>query len=67
MDNDRIINLGEDLRNHVFEILDQEIEITGMDAGAVAKAVEDVFVKTLQGIMGDETAGYRVPKGWESI
>lgn len=67
MDNDRIIQLGEDLRNHVFEILDQEIEITGMDAGAVAKAVEDAFVKALQGIMEDETAGYRVPKGWESI
>lgn len=64
MDNDRIIELGEDLRDHVFNILDQEIELTGMDAGAVAKATEEAFVKALQKIMED---GYRVPKGWESI
>jgi len=53
MNNDRIIDLGEDLRNHVFETLDAEIELTGEDAGKVAKAVEDAFVKALQALIND--------------
>ena len=51
MDNDRIIDLGEDLRSDVFELLDQETDLTGDDAGAVAKAVEDAFVQALQKIV----------------
>ncbi|RKZ78519.1 MAG: hypothetical protein DRQ35_05820 [Gammaproteobacteria bacterium] len=51
MHNDRIIDLGEDIRNHTFETLDAEPEITGADAGKVAAAVEEAFVKTLQAIM----------------
>ena len=52
MHNDRIIDLGEDLRNHVFEVIDQEPDLTGDDAGIVARAVEEAFVKALQKIMG---------------
>jgi hypothetical protein len=48
MHNDRIIQLGEDIRNHVFETLDAEPELTGQDAGKVASAVETAFVQTLQ-------------------
>ena len=44
----RIIDLGEDLREHVFEVLDSEPEMTGMDAGKVAAAVEKAFVEALQ-------------------
>jgi len=51
MDNDRIIDMGEDLRSYVFELLDQETDLTGFDAGAVAKAVEDAFVQALQKIV----------------
>jgi len=51
MTNDRIIDLGEDIRNDVFNLLDQEPDLTGDDAGIVAKAVEDAFVKTLQGLI----------------
>ena len=50
MHNDRIIDLAEDLRNHVFQTLDAEPELTGEDAGKVAKAVEEAFLKTLQSI-----------------
>lgn len=50
MENDRIIDLGEDLRSHVFDILDQEIEMTGMDAGRVAQITEAAFVAALQAI-----------------
>ena len=48
MHNDRIIDLGEDLRNHVFEMLDAEPEMTGEDAGKIAAAVEKAFVETTQ-------------------
>ena len=50
MTNDRIIDLGEDLRNDVFNLLDQEPDLTGDDAGIVARAVEEAFVKALQKI-----------------
>lgn len=63
MHNDRIIDLGEDLRNHVFDLLDQEAEMTGMDAGRVAKITEAAFVAALQAIMNED----RVPEGWDSI
>jgi len=66
MDNDRIIDLGEDLRNHVFETLDAEIELTGEDAGKVAKAVEDAFVKALQAV-NDDVGPFGIPKGWDRI
>jgi len=61
MSNDRILDLGEDLRNHVFNLLDQEPDLTGDDAGIVAAAVEDAFVKALQKIVDP------VPKGWDKI
>lgn len=48
MNNDRIVDLGEDLRNHVFEVLDNEPELTGEDAGFVARKVEEAFTKALQ-------------------
>jgi hypothetical protein len=51
MHNDRIIDLGEDLRNDVFNLLDSEPDLTGDDAGAVARAVEEAFVKALQAIV----------------
>jgi hypothetical protein len=45
MDHDRICDLGEDLRNHVFEILDLEPECDGDTAGKIAAAVEEAFLK----------------------
>jgi len=48
MYNDRIEELAEDLRNHVFETLDIEPELTGDDAGKVAAAVEEAYTKALQ-------------------
>jgi len=51
MHNDRIIDLAEDLRNHVFETLDAEPEMTGEDAGKIAAAVEEAFLKTTQALV----------------
>ena len=53
MHNDRIIDLGEDLRQHIFETIDSEPTMTGDDAGKIARAVEEAFVKATQAVMED--------------
>lgn len=48
---DRVCDLGEDLRNHVFELLDEEIFVNGDEAGKVAHAVEEAFLCKLNRIL----------------
>lgn len=47
MKHDRINDLGEDIRNHVFEMLDAEPETDGDQCGRVAKAVEEAFIQAM--------------------
>lgn len=48
LSNDRICDLADDLRNHVFEMLDAEPEMTGADAGKVAHEVEEAFKTAIE-------------------
>lgn len=48
MDNDRIVDLGEDVRNYIFEMLDSEPDMTGDEAGRIARAVEEAFLQACQ-------------------
>lgn len=62
MEQDRVIDLGEDVRNHVFEMLDAEPGMTGIRCGAVAKAVEEAFLAAMQ---DDSEPDDRCPScGW---
>lgn len=43
----RIEILAEFLREHVFEVLDQEPEMTGDGCGRIAQAVKELFSREL--------------------
>lgn len=45
MHKNRVILLAEDVRNDVFNLLDQEFEANGDDAGRVAAACERAFIE----------------------
>lgn len=44
MHNDRICDLGEEVRNFVFQLLDSEPDIDGMEAGRIAHKAEQAFL-----------------------
>jgi hypothetical protein len=47
MNADKIEQLGEDIRQHVFLLLDGEPEIDGMEAGRIAAEVEAQFYRSM--------------------
>ena len=51
----RQTQIADDVRLHVFNLLDCEPEIDGMSAGKVAADVETAFVKSLLAIELEET------------
>lgn len=56
MDNNRINDLASDLWNHVFGIMDQEIDLTGDDAGKIAQATKEAFIAAVNKTI-DENCG----------
>lgn len=45
--NERMKELGEELRRRVFEMMDAEPDIDGMEAGRIAARVEQSFLATV--------------------
>lgn len=56
MNADRICDLGVDVRDHVFNMLDDEPELSGLDCGNVAQAVEDTFIAAMHAMLNGEQA-----------
>lgn len=46
----RITNLSEDIRDHVFSILDSEIEFSANECGEVAQTIQDAFLDAMEGL-----------------
>ena len=47
MNEARVQQLAEDVRQHAFNLLDAEPELTGDDAGRVAASVEQAFLSAM--------------------
>lgn len=56
----RIEQLGDDLRAHVFAVLDAEPELTGDGAGEVAAAVEHAFQCAVDDLEDDYEVEYTI-------